>query len=85
MTRSEAIPFPLWEAAVCLTDSHSVFQVARTLRLDYSDLKARTKSVAFVELDPFMECSVEIEKPSGERMRIRGACNVMELTRAFLA
>jgi hypothetical protein len=30
-----------------------------------------------------VECSIEMEKPSGERMRIRGACNVVELAREF--
>ena len=43
--------------------------------------------MAFVELDPVTvtnECIIEMEKPTGERMRIKGSCNVAELARVFL-
>jgi hypothetical protein len=77
----------LWKAAVSLTDAHSVNKVARYLHLSHKDLKARACSpFTFVELDPIIvtgECVVDMEKPTGERMRIRGTCTVMELVREF--
>jgi len=89
--RRDAIPDALWKAAVSLTDRHSVHEVARCLHLNHNDLKARAQTIApmtFVELDPLtipVDCTIEIEKPSGERMRIRGSCNAVELARVFLA
>jgi hypothetical protein len=41
----------------------------------------------FIELDPVTaatECTSEMEKPTGERMRARGACSVTELAKEFL-
>lgn len=91
--RREPIPDTLWKAAVSLTEAHSVNQVARYLHLSHKDLKARARSpeghsrqFTFIELNPVtvtIECTVEMEKPTGERMRIRGACNVVELAREF--
>lgn len=86
--RRDPIPDALWKAAASLTDAHSVNVVARYLHLNHTDLKARShrKPLTFVELDPVtIECTVEMEKPTGERMRIKGACSVIELARAFLA
>lgn len=89
--RRHPIPDALWKAAVSLTDRHSIHEVARYLHLNHNDLKARAQTIApitFVELNPLAmaaDCTIEIEKPSGERMRIRGACNVIELARVFLA
>jgi len=88
--RRDPIPPSLWEAAVSLTGTHSIHHIARRLRLNFNELKVRAKNrrPAFVELTmspgmPLVECSIEMEKPSGERMRIRGACNVVELAREF--
>lgn len=88
--RRDPIPDALWRAAASLTDAHSVNVVARYLRLNHTDLKRRAyraNRAAFIELDPVTvtnECLVELEKPTGERMRIRGSCDVIELARVFL-
>jgi hypothetical protein len=88
----EPIPALLWEAAVSLTDAHTVTMVARRLHLNHTELKSRSVScresgnIAFIELDPVTvatEYTVEMEKPTGERMRVRGACSVTELVREF--
>jgi len=39
------IPEPLWAAAVELARQHGLYPTARTLRLDYTRLKARLQSV----------------------------------------
>jgi hypothetical protein len=83
----DPIPDALWKAAVSLTDVHSVNVAARYLHLNHTDLKARThrEPITFVELDPVtIDCTVEMEKPTGERMRIKGTCNLIELAREFL-
>ena len=83
------IPNELWQAAVDLANDFSIYAIARSLRLNYSDLKHRVESVqgrsvlssqpaapgGFVEIDLkghtyLAECTVEIEKPDGERMRM---------------
>jgi len=88
----DPIPSSLWEAAVSLTDEHTVNRVARFLHLNHTELKSRSTAcrgsdnVAFIELDPITvatECTIEMEKPTGERMRVRGACNVAGLVREF--
>jgi hypothetical protein len=82
----DSIPETLWEAAVSLTDGYSVNKIARRLHLNYKDLKNRARSqFAFIELPlaATVECTIEIEKPTGERMRIKGNCNVAELAREF--
>ena len=94
--RRDPIPPVLWESAVSLAEQHSINMVAKHLRLNYNELKMRVKgypivpagkerSPAFIELAtiPTIECTIELEKPTGERMRIRGCCNVVELARAF--
>ena len=83
----DPIPETLWEAAVSLMDGHSVNTIARRLHLNHKDLKNRARSqFTFIELPvaTTVECTIEIEKPTGERMRIRGNCNVAELAREFL-
>ncbi len=90
----DPIPPALWEAAVSLTSSHSVYKVAKRLRLHYINLKARAEGrpapgrdsgiSTFIELGP-LTTTVEIAKPTGERMTITGSCNVAELVRVFLA
>lgn len=39
--RRTTMPARLWAAAVALAEEHGVYPVARTLRLDYTSLKAR--------------------------------------------
>lgn len=88
----DPIPSFLWEAAVSLADAHTVTRVARFLHLNHTELKSRSTAcresgnIAFIELDPVTvatECTIEMEKPTGERMRVRGACSVTELVREF--
>ena len=75
----------LWEAAVGAAGEHGLGQVSRALRLDYRGLKDRMSSCrsdqavsepepAFVRLEAnplFAEARwvVELEEPSGSRMR----------------
>ena len=94
--RRDPIPPALWERAVHLVEQYSINTVAKHFRLNYNELKIRAKgypivpagkkrSPAFIELAsiPTIDCTIEMEKPTGERMRIRGSCNVAELARAF--
>jgi hypothetical protein len=39
--KRDRIPESLWEAAVDLSDSYPTFRIAKTLRLDYNQLKHR--------------------------------------------
>jgi hypothetical protein len=85
-TGRDPIPETLWEAAVSLTDGYSLNKIARRLHLNHNDLKNRVRSqFTFIELPvaASIECTIEIEKPTGERMRIKGNCNVAELAREF--
>jgi hypothetical protein len=92
----DPIPPALWAEAVSLSRTHSINAISRHLHLSYNEVKARAQghptpparvdSPAFVELEPVrltIECTIEMEKPSGERMRIKGSCNVVELAREF--
>jgi hypothetical protein len=89
----DPIPPLLWNAAVSLSNQYSLHEICTCLRLNYNDLKARTKkrsecnTPAFIELPGISsdECTIEIEKPTGERMRIKGGCNVRELVREFFS
>ena len=82
--RRTPIPESLWEGAVHLCASHSVYAVSRSLRLDYTALKRRLCSPHpdssasslrpsdFITLDVSHrggECIVEMEK-AGARMRM---------------
>ena len=89
----DPIPPALWEAALSLTARHSVYQIAKRLRLHYINLKARAEGhpavgtdkgvPTFIELGP-LTATIELTKPTGERMTITGGCNVTELVRVFL-
>ena len=94
--RRDPIPAALWQAAVSLTTQYSIHQVCQRFHLSYNKLKACAQgrplvpvtfnSPAFIELEPVRvttEWVIEIEKPTGERMKIRGTCTVEELSRAF--
>jgi hypothetical protein len=95
----DSIPEVLWAQAVSLTEHYSVHKISRYLRLNFNDVKARSEhgriapgkddgAPAFVELDPIRVAigyTIEMEKPTGERMRIKGNCNVAELAREFFA
>jgi hypothetical protein len=88
--RRAPIPPALWKAAVSLTDAYSIHKVARFLHLNHSALKSRVdhaNPIAFVEINAVAvttECTVEIERPTGEKMRITASCSVTDLVRLFL-
>ncbi len=84
------IPPSLWNAAVSLSDKHSLHEISTCLRLNYNDLKARIQkstviAPTFIELTGIAseEYTVEMEKPSGERIRVKGSCDITELVRTF--
>ena len=86
------IPPALWEAALSLADSHPVYTIAKRLRLNYTHFKAllgtrsalgRDKGTTFIELGT-LTATIELTKPTGERMTITGNCDVAELARVFL-
>ncbi len=81
------IPASLWKEAVALARAHGVNPIAKALRLEYYSLKRQMKAVtpappaspvpAFVEVaivpssSPPAECTVELERSDGARMRVR--------------
>lgn len=79
-TKRDRIPENLWEAAVSLSASYSTFRIAKTLRLDYKELKRRIENRSilpegFVELnvEPLFSAAplvVEVRSPSGFELRI---------------
>ena len=87
-TRKSPRPIPdkLWQAAVCLTATHSISKISKELVLDYSALKKRVpikkKSTAdktsppgFIELNleppaAVSECMVEMQDILGSKMRM---------------
>ena len=96
------IPDSLWKLAVDLAREHGLSRTATALRLDFHDLEKRVvettalaqPSVAadgFVELNSAAlampcQCTIELEKPCGSRMRIelRGGIPDLEaLGRSF--
>jgi hypothetical protein len=92
----DPIPPALWKAAISLAGQYSINRIARHLGLSHKELKIRVESCSvvpvhvpdsptFFELTALtgIECTIEMEKPTGERMRIKGNCNVTELARAF--
>jgi hypothetical protein len=82
--RGSRIPQTLWDAAVKLTETHSINEVSRVLRLEYNHLKrrvdqsssiAQSTSCGFIELDLISktatgECAIEIHRPDGSLMRM---------------
>jgi len=97
------IPEELWAAAAELGRRFGVAKTARVLRLDYYSLKDRLEGdrqgsretsarPAFVEVVPQLtaavsECTMELENPSGARMRIHikgtAAPNLTDLSDSF--
>ena len=84
--RRTKLPEPLWQAAVELARQHGIYPVAHPLRLDYMGLKKRLGDIpavrrkatkpACVELTaphaaPLEECAIDLECPSGRKMRIQ--------------
>ena len=95
--RRDPIPPALWKAAIALATKHSINEISKHLHLSYTELKARAnnpkrvpftpKHHAFIELAAVScsECTIELEKPTGERMRIKANCTVRELVREFFS
>lgn len=93
------IPEELWREAAQLACAHGVNRTARALRLDYYALKKRAaagsgeRAPEFVEIlpggmpVPRPDCMIEVEDPSGAKMRIRlqggDLPDVADLTRVF--
>lgn len=84
--RRGRIPEQLWEAAAALARCYGVYVVARTLRLEYAQLKRRCESKSLPAVRsgsmPFVEVAwpgiggssghiVELENRTGGRMTIR--------------
>jgi len=77
------IPKRLWESAVQAAGQYGLNRTAKTLRLDYYNLKKRLDASsavrgttpAFIELSPAttgatQECVIELENRNGSKMRI---------------
>jgi hypothetical protein len=88
----DPIPPALWAKAVALSKIHSINAISRYLRLSYNELKSRASAhephSTFIEIGSVttIECTVEMEKPGGRKMRmcVRGACpDLGDLARSF--
>jgi hypothetical protein len=77
------IPEQLWQAAVDLAPFYSTHQIARALRLNYTELKQRIKkhlpqeehAAEFIEIDmrqllPTAPCVLELRSPTGFELKI---------------
>lgn len=83
-TRQHRSPIPdaLWAVALAAAKTHGPYRTARTLRLNYTDLKRRLGAAsgapapaAFVELLPGPRvggaaCTLELETARGTKLRI---------------
>ena len=99
--RHERIPGALWDAAISLSRHLSANRIAKLLRLNHTAVrnhiqahKEREESKqapTFVELDMPIEpaageCTIEMEKPGGLRMKIccKGNCpDLVGISKAF--
>ena len=84
-TRPDRSPIPdaLWALALAAAKAHGLYRTARTLRLNYADLKRRLGAAtrapaqtAFVELLPEPRlggaaCTLELETARGTKLRIQ--------------
>jgi hypothetical protein len=81
-TPRSRIPEHLWQAAVDLAPIYSIHQIARALRLNYTELKHRIKkrlpdqpAAEFIEIDmrhllPAAPCVLELRSPTGFELKI---------------
>ncbi len=85
-SRREAIPEQLWKSAKKLTKNHTINEISKCLKLNFSDLKKRIigenyqsvsgkKPPSFIELPSEKlftqsECIIEMEDKSGSRMKM---------------
>ena len=94
----EEIPEALWAAAASLATRHSVFHIAKALRLSYNALKKRADKSTIAEASnkntfiefkhvpstSITECVIEIEKPGAKmRMCFKGGLDILELAKSF--
>jgi hypothetical protein len=82
-TPRSRIPEQLWQAAVDLAPLYSTHHIARTLRLNYTELKHRIRKqpsqeqgAEFIEIDmrqllPTAPCILELRSPMGFELRIQ--------------
>ena len=80
-TRNESIPEHLWQAAAQLCDTCSISQVARSLKLSYTELKKRVvppksdRRPQFVPLDMSVfsnQWHLDCQRCDGARLRLSG-------------
>ena len=79
------IPTELWKAATSLKNEYSIYTIAKSLHLDFTELKRQMGKtgdaaegpgpLSFIELDMksprgTTECLIEMEKPDGTKMKI---------------
>ncbi|MGC9196852.1 MAG: hypothetical protein ACP5IL_15565 [Syntrophobacteraceae bacterium] len=99
--KRERIPDSLWAVAMTLSQTYSAFRIARTLRLNYKELRDRLHarqsqgtSPEFVELNvermlSVSQCEVEVRSPGGFEIKIRTGCplpaQLPELISCFLS
>ena len=81
--KRDRIPESLWEAAVDLSTSCTTFRIAKTLKLDFKELRRRIRerspqesSPEFVELNvervfSASQCVVAVRSPTGFEIRIQ--------------
>jgi len=81
--RRSPIPDALWTVALAAAKTHGLHRTARTLRLNYTDLKRRLGAASrtpapatFVELFPEPRvggaaCTLELETARGTKLRIQ--------------
>ncbi len=99
--KRERIPDSLWATVLALSQTYSAFRIAKTLRLNYKELRDRLHarqsqgtSPEFVELNvermfSASQCEVELRSPGGFEIKIRigGAlpAQLPELVSCFLS
>ena len=100
--RRDRIPAALWEAAASLSGQHSANKISKLLRLNHTAVRdcigahkqgeeIQGNAPAFIELamSPSVavgECTIEMERPDGERMKLcfkGGSIDAAELGKAL--
>jgi hypothetical protein len=76
--KRRSIPDALWEAAVSLFREHSLCQVSKALRLNYTDLKRRVQAQQTTVASPTVNSPAFIELGMSDTMRPAGCIVEME-------
>jgi hypothetical protein len=100
-SRAKRAPIPnsLWRAAILLYPDHSVYEISKALRLNYTDLKHRVEAQrsvfqsAFIKLGDVSapmttaQCIVKMQHPDGAKMKMyfQGdvGLDLLQLSKAF--